>query len=189
MSKTIPATHDIRAVDFDDVKTFFEEIEKDTNLLHADELKFARNFLGKFGATIPPFKEEEDDDDDDDDVFPLFFTSRIVCKSRRPPVRSIERRASSKSSRPTCFFSLERNDKRTTPRAICRRRACFRARADIGRRWSKRLRPASKGILHFRDTGLFKILNRKSVASSLEGAHFSQRPSFLSPRDEKKQVR
>ena len=121
--------------------------------------------------------------------FPAFFTSRIVCKSRRPPVRSIERRASSKSSRPTCFFSLERNDKRTTPRAICRRRACFRARADIGRRWSKRLRPASKGILHFRDTGLFKILNRKSVASSLEGAHFSQRPSFLSPRDEKKQVR
>ena len=68
MQKTIPATHDIRAVDFDDVKTFFEEIEKDTNLLHADELKFARNFLGKFGATIPPFKEEEDDDDDDDDM-------------------------------------------------------------------------------------------------------------------------
>ena len=67
MSKTIPATHDIRAVDFDDVKTFFEEIEKDTNLLHADELKFARNFLGKFGATIPPFKEEEDDDDDDEE--------------------------------------------------------------------------------------------------------------------------
>ena len=118
----------------------------------------------------------------------FFYIAHRVQKSC-PPVRSIERRASSKSSRPTCFFSLERNDKRTTPRAICRRRACFRARADIGRRWSKRLRPASKGILHFRDTGLFKILNRKSVASSLEGAHFSQRPSFLSPRDEKKQVR
>ena len=68
MSKTIPATHDIRAVDFDDVKAFFEEIEKDTNLLHADELKFARNFLGKFGATIPPFKEDDDDDDDMPDV-------------------------------------------------------------------------------------------------------------------------
>ena len=117
----------------------------------------------------------------------FFYIAHRVQKSC-PPVRSIERRASSKSSRPTCFFSLERNDKRTTPRAICRRRACFRARADIGRRWSKRLRPASKGT-HFRDTGLFKILNRKSVASSLEGAHFSQRPSFLSPRDEKKQVR
>ena len=62
-------------------------------------------------------------------VFSRFFYIAhqiIVCKSRPPFVRSIERRASSKSSRPTRFFPLERNDERTPPRAICRRRACFR---------------------------------------------------------------
>ncbi len=78
----------------------------------------------------------------------FFYIAHLVQKSSC----AIERRASSKSSRPTCFFSLERNDKRTPQNAICRRRACFRARADIGR-WSKRLGPASKGT-HFRHRSL-----------------------------------
>ena len=58
MAQKLPPTHDIRAVDFEDVQTFFDEIVKDPNLIHTEELKFVKTFLENFNASIPKLKVE-----------------------------------------------------------------------------------------------------------------------------------
>ena len=58
----------IYAVDFDDVQTFFEEIVKDPNLLHTDELKFVKTFLENFNATIPKLKVEKKEEKGNEDA-------------------------------------------------------------------------------------------------------------------------
>ena len=68
MAQKLPPTHDIRAVDFEDVQTFFDEIMKDPNLLHTDELKFVKAFLENFNATIPKLKVEKKEEKEKEDA-------------------------------------------------------------------------------------------------------------------------
>ena len=119
-------------------------------------------------------KREEDDDDDDDDVFPLFFTSRKSLYKSRPFVRSNDATSSTSSRRRLVFFfSRERNDENA-------RR--HRTVVDTFKARFKRDALSTRFLLNFEP--------KEASVSFLEGAHFSQCLSFLSPpRDEKKQGR
>ena len=68
IAQKLPPTHDIRAVDFEDVQTFFDEIVKDPNMIHTEELKFVKTYLENFNASIPKLKVEKKEEKEKEDA-------------------------------------------------------------------------------------------------------------------------